>query len=108
MGHCTKKNSGKENNELVKKVDLAQQESPVFGDFAQLVKTDLLNLNVTKAQVETLPRNEIQAIVCISISSIRINFWQNEFVNWRFYSFLWKYLIAASYLFATLASIAAL
>ena len=59
----------KEDNELVKKVYLAQQESPVVGDFAQLVKTDLLNLNVTQAQVETLPRSDLKKLLKLSATN---------------------------------------
>ena len=47
----------------MKKVFLAQQKNPLIGDFAQLVKNDLINLNITQSQVETLPRNDLKKLV---------------------------------------------
>ena len=48
----------RDDDELVKKVFLAQHKTPLIGDFAHLVKNVLINLNITQSQVETLSRND--------------------------------------------------
>ena len=47
-----------EDSEIVKKVYIAQKENPTNGDFVQLVKKDLSELNFTHAQIETLGKHE--------------------------------------------------
>ena len=41
----------KDNEELVEKVYMAQKRDPTIGDFAQLVEKDMVNLNITEAQL---------------------------------------------------------
>ena len=67
-----------DDNELVKKVYIAKQESNVFGDFAQHVRTDLLNIKVTQAKVETLPRNDLKKLLTFFINLFIHLFTQNN------------------------------
>ena len=53
----------KDDNELVKKVFLAQQERPVIGDFALLVKKDLISLKITQAHVEALSKHDLKKLI---------------------------------------------
>ena len=51
----------KEDTELVKKVYLAQKESPNHGDFVQLVEQDMLELNVTSQHLDDLDKVSLKA-----------------------------------------------
>ena len=53
----------KEDNELVKKVFLAQKENPTTGDFIKLVQQDLKDLLVTYEQVASMDKNALRKLL---------------------------------------------
>jgi hypothetical protein len=63
----------KDDNELVKKVYLAQQDRPAQGDFAQLVKSDLNSLNITEAQVKALTKTDLKKLLKSSATTAALN-----------------------------------
>ena len=50
-----------ENNELVKKVFIAQKENPTAADFAKLVEQYMEDLNMTYAQIQNSDKVNLKA-----------------------------------------------
>ena len=63
----------KDDNELFKKVYLAQQDRPALGDFAQLVKSDLNTFNITEAQVKALTKQDLKKLLKSSATTVALN-----------------------------------